>query len=155
MRSTLDRHSGLDERDRALLTELVYGVLRWQGRLDWQIDRLSRIKPEKIDPAVRLLLRLGLYQIFFLDRVPAHAAVNETVKSFGSNPPHVVRFVSRLPRRLPKAQRKLGLALCPRRSGRPPRVVLPSPWFVRSAWTAGVHETRRCDADSTVAPCTG
>ena len=47
IRTTFDRHSRLDERDRALLTELVYGVLRWQGRLDWHIDELSRTRPTR------------------------------------------------------------------------------------------------------------
>ena len=50
IRTALERHSGLDERDRALLTELVYGVVRWQGRLDWHINELSRTRPDKIAP---------------------------------------------------------------------------------------------------------
>ena len=95
IRTALERHSGLDERDRALLTELAYGVVRWQGRLDWHIDELSRTKPGKIAPAVRVLLRLALYQILFLDRVPDHAAVNDTVEiAKTSQPPHVIRFIN-------------------------------------------------------------
>ncbi len=95
IRTVLDRHSGLEERDRALLTELVYGVVRWKLRLDFQIDQLSRIKPEKITPEVRVLLRLALYQIFFLDRVPNHAAVNEAVNlAKTSQPEHVVKFIN-------------------------------------------------------------
>ncbi len=86
IRTTLERHSRLDERDRALLTELVYGVVRWQGRLDWHIDELSRTKPDKIAPAVRVLLRLALYQILFLDRIPDHAAVNDTVEIAKTQP---------------------------------------------------------------------
>ncbi len=95
VRTALERHSGLDERDRALLTELVYGVVRWQGRLDWHIGELSRTKPGKIAPAVRVLLRLALYQILFLDRIPDHAAVNDTVEiAKTSQPPHVIRFIN-------------------------------------------------------------
>ncbi len=95
IRTVLDRHSGFEERDRALLTELVYGVVRWRLRLDSQVDQLSRIKPEKIAPEVRVLLRLALYQIFFLDRVPNHAAVNEAVNlAKTSQPEHVVRFIN-------------------------------------------------------------
>ena len=95
IRTTLERHSQLDERDRALLTELVYGVTRWQGRLDWHIDELSRTRPDRIAPAVRVLLRLALYQVMFLGRIPDHAAVNDTVEiAKTSQPPHVVRFIN-------------------------------------------------------------
>ncbi len=63
--------------DRALVQELAYGVVRWQAALDWLIARRTGDRDQK--PALRTLLRLGLYQIFWLDRVPDHAAVNETV----------------------------------------------------------------------------
>lgn len=114
IRVMLERHSEMDLRDRALTTELVYGVLRWQGKLDWHIDQLSKIKPQKIHPAVRISLRLALYQIFFLDRVPAHAAVNEAVKIVkATQPDYLARFVNGLLRealrrqgswRLPEAE---------------------------------------------------
>ncbi len=64
--------------DRALCQELVYGVVRWQATLDWLIDRKTGRRPQK--PALRHLLWLGLYQLFWLDRIPAHAAVHETVE---------------------------------------------------------------------------
>lgn len=63
--------------DRGLAQELVYGVVRWEATLDWLIDRKSRGRRHK--HAVQALLRVGLYQLFWLDRVPDHAAVNETV----------------------------------------------------------------------------
>ncbi|KAF0221299.1 MAG: hypothetical protein FD174_437 [Geobacteraceae bacterium] len=66
--------------DRGLLTELVYGVLRHRGTLDHIIDQFSKQKVEKLERAVLILLRLGLYQAFFLDRIPVSAAVNETVE---------------------------------------------------------------------------
>ena len=91
----LKEHPDLDPRDRALVTELVYGVLRWQGRLDWIIDQQATIKPDKIALPVRVILRLATYQLLFLDRIPAAAAVNEAVKlAKTSQPPHVVRFVN-------------------------------------------------------------
>lgn len=65
--------------DRGLLTELVYGVLRRRATLDHIIGQFSTQKIEKLEQAVLILLRLGLYQAFFLDRVPISAAVNETV----------------------------------------------------------------------------
>jgi 16S rRNA (cytosine967-C5)-methyltransferase len=95
IRNVLDRHSMMDERDRALMTELVYGVIRWQGRLDWHINALSNTKPDRIAVPVRVLLRLALYQMIFLDRIPNHAAVNETVNiAKTSQPPHIIRFIN-------------------------------------------------------------
>ena len=88
-------HPELDSRDRALATELVYGVIRWQGRLDWIIDQQVKISPDKIALPVRLVLRLAAYQLLFLDRIPPSAAVNEAVELIKtSQPPHVVRFVN-------------------------------------------------------------
>lgn len=73
------RQNGLSGRDAGLCTRLVYGVLQNQMLLDWHIDRRSSVPAEKLEPAVRGALRLGLYQLLFLDRVPVHAAVNESV----------------------------------------------------------------------------
>ena len=65
--------------DRGLYTELVYGTLRMQGTLDHIIGQFSKSPLPRLERTVVLLLRLGLYQMFFLDRVPVSAAVNETV----------------------------------------------------------------------------
>lgn len=70
----------MDLRDRALATELVYGVLRYRGRLDFALQQLCRKPLAKIEPTVLDLLRLGCYQILQLDRIPHHAAVFETVE---------------------------------------------------------------------------
>ena len=64
--------------DRALCQEIVYGVVRWQATLDWLIARKTDGREQK--SGLQNLLRLGLYQIFWLDRIPAHAAVHETVE---------------------------------------------------------------------------
>lgn len=65
--------------DRRLAQELVFGVTRWRTTLDWLIARKGA--PGKAQhPTVAVLLRLGLYQLFWLDRVPEFAAVNETVE---------------------------------------------------------------------------
>ena len=66
-----------DARDRAFLRELVYGVLRWRGRLDFVFGRFLN-KPN-LAPPVREALRLGAYQLLFMDRVPAHSAVDGAV----------------------------------------------------------------------------
>lgn len=65
--------------DRALLTTLVYGVIERRVTLDYLIDRLSDRPAAQIDPQVRGILRLGLYQLRYLDRIPPHAAINESV----------------------------------------------------------------------------
>ena len=69
----------LDPRDAGLSTEIVYGTLRWRRHLDWRLAPHSRRPLAKLDPWVRNLLRLTAYQIFFLDRVPRWAAVDEAV----------------------------------------------------------------------------
>jgi 16S rRNA (cytosine967-C5)-methyltransferase len=68
----------LSPADRRLCQEIVYGVVRWQAALDWLIARKTNGREQK--SALRNLLRLGLYQIFWLDRIPDHAAVHETVE---------------------------------------------------------------------------
>jgi 16S rRNA (cytosine967-C5)-methyltransferase len=68
----------LPPADRALCQEIVYGAVRWQATLDWLVARKTAGRKQK--PALQNLLRLSLYQIFWLDRIPGHAAVNETVE---------------------------------------------------------------------------
>jgi 16S rRNA (cytosine967-C5)-methyltransferase len=74
------QRGGPDPRDHALLHELVKGTLRWRGRIDWVLDKLVHIGIDKVQPWIKNVLRLGAYQVLFLDRVPAHAAVDEAVK---------------------------------------------------------------------------
>ena len=69
-----------DERDRALLTTLVYGVTERRVTLDYYIEKLADRPIEKIGARLVMLLRLGLYQLMYLDRIPPHAAVSETVR---------------------------------------------------------------------------
>jgi 16S rRNA (cytosine967-C5)-methyltransferase len=69
----------LQPADRALCHELVLGVLRWQLFLDRIVEHFSRRRVESLDAAVRIALRLGLYQLKFLTRIPSAAAVNESV----------------------------------------------------------------------------
>ena len=70
----------LTSLDRAFLTELTYGVLRWRERLDWLIRHFSKVPFEKIELGILNILRLGLYQILFLSKTPFSAAVNESVE---------------------------------------------------------------------------
>src|SRR6202040_1910061 len=71
----------LDPRDAALCTEIVYGTLRWRRHLDWRLTPHLNRPLGKLDPWVRALLRLTVYQLVFLDRVPRWAAVDEAVSA--------------------------------------------------------------------------
>jgi 16S rRNA (cytosine967-C5)-methyltransferase len=75
-----ERLTALSDADRGLCTELVMGALRWQSALDDDIQVVSSQKLNRIDTEVLVALRLGAYQLRFLDRIPAHAAVNESVE---------------------------------------------------------------------------
>lgn len=74
------RRSRLAPSDRALATELVYGTLRWRGRLDFWLRPLLQRDFERLEPLVATLLRLGAYQIRFMERVPDGTAVDQTVR---------------------------------------------------------------------------
>lgn len=72
--------AGLDGRDAALATRLCFGVLQNRMLLDFWLGELSTVPLVKMEPAVRGALRLGAYQILWLDRVPDYAAVNQAVE---------------------------------------------------------------------------
>jgi 16S rRNA (cytosine967-C5)-methyltransferase len=74
------RRHGLDPRDRALATRLTYGAVQRRATLDHVIEQLAARPVSKLEPAVLAALRLGVLQLAFLDRVPAHAAVGESVE---------------------------------------------------------------------------
>lgn len=77
--ATLNRQTLPGKRDRALAMALVFGVVRRRLTLDWLIRQLSTTPFEKIEPNVRTILRTGLYQILFMDRIPDYAAVDSSV----------------------------------------------------------------------------
>src|SRR5947207_11941919 len=74
------RFAKLSPADHGLLTELVMGVLRWRSVLDKHIAEHSSQSLAKFDLEVLTALRLGTYQLLFLDRIPTHAAINESVE---------------------------------------------------------------------------
>jgi 16S rRNA (cytosine967-C5)-methyltransferase len=100
--AALDRSRALSPEERALGTELVYGVLRRQARLDRALEAVSDRGLSGVDPKVRIVLRVGAYQILFLDRVPAYAAVNEAVEACKSlrGGPRIAGLANALLRRL-------------------------------------------------------
>lgn len=72
--------TALEEADRGFVTQLAYGTVENLSAIDGVISSLSKIKMKKISPPILAILRLGVYQILYLDKVPKSAAVNEAVK---------------------------------------------------------------------------
>ncbi|MDF2499927.1 MAG: rsmB [Anaerosporomusa subterranea] len=87
--------NNFSDQDRRFLTELVYGTVKAWGTIDWIMSRYVDRPPAKIPPMIRNILRLGLYQLFFLSKVPPSAACNQAVelaKKYGH--PGTVKFVN-------------------------------------------------------------
>ncbi|MFU2416952.1 16S rRNA (cytosine(967)-C(5))-methyltransferase RsmB [Peptacetobacter sp. AB800] len=74
------KNEKINDKDKGLATELVYGVIENRKYLDFIINKLSKIKVKKMSSFVKIILRMGTYQILFLDSIEDYAAVNETVK---------------------------------------------------------------------------
>ncbi|UCD58944.1 MAG: 16S rRNA (cytosine(967)-C(5))-methyltransferase RsmB [Candidatus Hydrogenedentota bacterium] len=79
LESSVEKTAAL-ERERAFTYQLVMGTLRCRGTLDWALQEICETSPHKLPVWIRNILRIGLYQILFLDRVPKSAAVDESVK---------------------------------------------------------------------------
>jgi len=90
------KRNDCSDADRGLLTALVYGVLERRLTLDFQISRLADRPVETIDLPTRNLLRMGLYQLAYLDRIPDHAAVYETVTLAGKRTKGFVNAILRV-----------------------------------------------------------
>ncbi|MFH1198250.1 MAG: 16S rRNA (cytosine(967)-C(5))-methyltransferase RsmB [bacterium] len=77
------KNSELSGVDKALLFEIVHGVIRWLGRIDWILNGFYKGQFSKCIPNVKNSMRVALYQILFLDKIPDYAAVNEAVDFVG------------------------------------------------------------------------
>ncbi|MFW6081822.1 MAG: 16S rRNA (cytosine(967)-C(5))-methyltransferase RsmB [Desulfosalsimonas sp.] len=89
--------SRMERRDRALANALIYGVMRWRAKLDWYIASFASRPVNRIKPEILNILRIGVFQLEFMTRIPQSAAVNtavEMAKDFAPKP--VVRFVNGL-----------------------------------------------------------
>ncbi len=71
---------GMSSLDESLIREIVYGVIENKLLIDWVIMQFSKVKLKKIAPVIKEILRVGVYQILFMDKIPHSAAVNESVK---------------------------------------------------------------------------
>ena len=90
---------GLPARERALATQLAYGAVQRKGALDHVAERLSGRPVEALDPPVRAALRLGLFQLLYLDGVPDHAAVDSSVALTHRDAPRAAGLVNAVLRR--------------------------------------------------------
>ncbi len=99
----------VDPRDRQLVMAMVYGVVRWQGYLDATISGSSTHPLKKMKPLTRAALRVGVYQLLFMDRIPESAAINETVQALkrAGQPKWLTGFLNGLLRTI--ARRKASL----------------------------------------------
>jgi 16S rRNA (cytosine967-C5)-methyltransferase len=102
---------GLDPRERALATRLAYGVVQRKATLDHVIAALAGRPVERLEPAVLAALRLGVLQLAFLDRVPAHAAVGESVELVKAASPGGAKLVNAVLRRAAAEARPMVEAL--------------------------------------------
>ncbi|HEY3021867.1 MAG TPA: 16S rRNA (cytosine(967)-C(5))-methyltransferase RsmB [Solirubrobacteraceae bacterium] len=90
---------GLDARERALATRLAYGAVQRAGTLDHVAERLAGRPIDRLDPPVRAALRLGLFQLLYLDAIPDHAAVDSSVALARADAPRAAGLVNAVLRR--------------------------------------------------------
>ena len=80
LKKALDKHQYLEKQNRAFVTRVVEGTIEYLLTIDAVIDQCSKIKVKKMKPVIRAILRMGVYQLKYMDSVPASAACNEAVK---------------------------------------------------------------------------
>ncbi len=142
-------------QDRGLLTQLVYGTLRLRDRLDWILRTVYTGTFEEMEPGIRNILRVALYQMMFADRVPAYAATNEAVEMTKSRYPGRSNLVNAV---LRNAARRMDRIPYPSFDNDPLfhiAVVHSHPlWLVR-LWAdeIGIEETRAlCESNNKTPP---
>lgn len=140
---------GLKDDDRPLATEITYGVLRWVIKIDWIIDSFSSIRTKKLEHSVLNALRIGVYQLYFLTRVPVSAAINESVNLIKGEGARKAGFVNAV---LRKAAKEPGSVVFPPPEKDPVKhisVVWSHPEWMVGRWIRrwGVAETAAlCEA---------
>ena len=80
IRAVLDKYQYLDKKERAFITRVSEGTIQSMIELDYIIDQFSKVKVKKMKPVIRNILRMSVYQLKYMDSVPASAACNEAVK---------------------------------------------------------------------------
>lgn len=153
LKPLLDRavvEMGLPGIERSLAMQLVYGVLRHRQQLDRITQLLSRTPLRKLDPTVHQTLAVGLYQLFFLERIPPSAAVNEAVEccKAAGLPQRLSGFVNGILRQAIREKETLAAAALRDAAG---REILNHPEWLVARWRShfGEEESRRiCRANN-------
>ena len=151
--------AGLDSRDAALASRLVYGTVQNELLLDWYLRHFSSVRLKKIAPRVLACLRMGLYQLILMDKIPAHAAVAETVglvRRYCHANDRTVSFANAVMRKAAQAaeQGKLPVLDCPDKESYYALRYSHPEWLVR-LWSEqfGLKMAERlCQADNADAP---
>jgi 16S rRNA (cytosine967-C5)-methyltransferase len=95
-----ERSSGLASRDAGLASQIVFGCLRFQAQLDFLVEQYSGRAAAGLDKSVLIALRMAIFQLRYLDRIPAHAAVDETVETVKQQKPPAAGFVNAVLRKV-------------------------------------------------------
>lgn len=146
------------KKDLSLLQAIVFGVLRQQKRLDWIIEYYSNTPLKKINPVVLNILRIGLFQIIFLDRIPVSAAVNTSVdltKMFA--PTYTVKFVNAVLRKAGESYHEVAFPDADTDLAENLSVKMSFPTWMVQRWLQrfGPGQTESlCNAINTIAPIT-
>jgi len=142
-------------QDRGLLTELVYGTLRMRGRLDWIIARHYRGDFSTLEIPVRNILRTGIYQLFFTDRIPSFAAVNEAVAVAKKGCPAAAGLVNAILRNVLRKKEQIAWPEMAKDPGKAIAVLHSHPRWLVDRWLDryGIDETiAACQVNNTIPP---
>ena len=152
------RDHPMDARDAAMVTNIVRGTLRWQGRIDGLLNHYIKIGLDALPPMIQNILRMGVFQMLYMDRIPPSAAVDESVKlakKFGH--PGTAGLVNAVLRKMVVEKDKLPE---PRIGDNPApalATIYSHPEWMISRWLRrfGLEETRELlDANNTPPPVT-
>lgn len=148
----------MDKQDRSLVTQLVYGTIRMRGNVDYILSQFLKNPLNKITPWIRLILRLGVYQMIFMDKIPDRAAVNESVnlsKKYGH--PGTVKLVNGVLRNVARNKETLTYPALEKDAVNHIAVVYSHPKWLVKRWIKqlGVEETiNLCAANNSSLPVT-
>jgi 16S rRNA (cytosine967-C5)-methyltransferase len=153
----LDTNALSGTPDGRLLTHLVYGVLRLQGYLDWVLIKFYRGNYETLDEGIKNVLRLGLYQLKFSDRLPAFAVVDEAVKIVKKIFPDKSALVNAILRNYLRSSQKISFPSLEKNPAEHIAVLHSHPLWLAKKWIRifGHKETTSlCSADNEIPPLT-
>lgn len=141
--------------DRRLLTELVYGTLRMRGRMDWIVARLYKGDAAALERPIPNILRIGLYQLLFTDRIPPFAAVNETVAIAKKECPAAAGLVNAILRNALRQKENIAWPETAKDPGKAIAVFHSHPRWLVERWLDryGIEETIAvCRANNAIPP---